>query len=88
MRYLTLQRPPPEMSFDEFKKELVARAREFTKGSGKCRELIAVNMSDFIQDGSVSQILPFRVLVQAADPLILTKMQTLLVHSYSVSKLF
>lgn len=41
------------MSFVEFKRELVARAREFTKGSGKCRELIAINMSDFIQDGSV-----------------------------------
>jgi len=54
MRYLTLQRPPPEMSFKEFKSELVARAREFVKGSGKCRELIAVNMGDFIQDGSVS----------------------------------
>jgi translation initiation factor eIF-2B subunit alpha len=47
------------MGFDEFKKELVARAREFTKGSGKCRELIAVNMSDFIQDGSVSPLSPF-----------------------------
>jgi len=60
MRYLTLQRPPPEMSFKEFKSELVARAREFVKGSGKCRELIAVNMGDFIQDGSVSSTLRFR----------------------------
>ncbi|GAA5947413.1 hypothetical protein JCM3765_001667 [Sporobolomyces pararoseus] len=66
MRYLTLQRPPPEMSFDEFKKELVARAREFTKGSGKCRELIAVNMSDFIQDGSTLLVHSYsRVVVQA-----------------------
>ncbi|GAA6011565.1 hypothetical protein JCM11491_004690 [Sporobolomyces phaffii] len=66
LRYLTLQRPPPEMSFDEFKKELVARAREFTKGSGKCRELIAVNMSDFIQDGSTLLVHSYsRVVVQA-----------------------
>ncbi|GAA5882576.1 hypothetical protein JCM16303_002051 [Sporobolomyces ruberrimus] len=66
MRYITLQRPPPEMGFDEFKRELVARAREFTKGSGKCRELIAVNMSDFIQDGSTLLVHSYsRVVVQA-----------------------
>lgn len=53
MRFLTLQRPPPEMSFREFKGELVDRAREFVQGSGKCRELIAHNMSEFIRDGSV-----------------------------------
>ncbi|GAA5845671.1 hypothetical protein JCM5353_001257 [Sporobolomyces roseus] len=66
MRYLTLQRPPPEMSFKEFKSELVARAREFVKGSGKCRELIAVNMGDFIQDGSTLLVHSYsRVVVQA-----------------------
>lgn len=54
LRFLTLQRPPPEMSFQEFKEELVGRAREFVKGSGKCREVIAENMADFIRDGSVS----------------------------------
>lgn len=54
LRFLTLQRPPPEMSFREFKGELVGRAREFVKGSGKCREAIAENMADFIRDGSVS----------------------------------
>ncbi|CEQ42700.1 SPOSA6832_04562 [Sporobolomyces salmonicolor] len=79
MRYLTLQRPPPEMSFREFKGELVAKAREFVKGSGKCRELIAVDMSDFVQDGSaspISELLP-------EDPADRTLEQTLLVHSYS-----
>ncbi|GJN88344.1 hypothetical protein Rhopal_001309-T1 [Rhodotorula paludigena] len=58
MRYLTLQRPPPEMSFAEFKSELVQRAREFVRNSSKCRDAIAVNMSSFIQDGN-------RVVVQA-----------------------
>lgn len=53
LRFLTLQRPPPEMSFPEFKSELVSRAREFVNGSGKCRDLIAQNTSDFIVDGSV-----------------------------------
>lgn len=53
MRYLTLQRPPPEMSFAEFKSELVQRAREFVRNSSKCRDAIAVNMSSFIQDGNV-----------------------------------
>ncbi|BGP38186.1 translation initiation factor eIF-2B subunit alpha [Rhodotorula kratochvilovae] len=52
MRYLTLQRPPPEMSFAEFKQELVGRAREFVRGSGRSREVIAANMSNFIQDGN------------------------------------
>ncbi|GAA5919947.1 hypothetical protein JCM1841_000063 [Sporobolomyces salmonicolor] len=66
MRYLTLQRPPPEMSFREFKGELVAKAREFVKGSGKCRELIAVDMSDFVQDGSTLLVHSYsRVVVQA-----------------------
>ncbi|GAA5931584.1 translation initiation factor eIF2B subunit alpha [Sporobolomyces koalae] len=66
LRYLTLQRPPPEMGFKEFKMELVARAREFVKGSGKCRELIAVNMSDFIQDGNTLLVHSYsRVVVQA-----------------------
>ncbi|GAA6060970.1 hypothetical protein JCM10212_006552 [Sporobolomyces blumeae] len=66
MRYLTLQRPPPEMSFHEFKTELVAKAREFVRGSGKCRELIAVNMGDFIQDGNVLLVHSYsRVVVQA-----------------------
>lgn len=55
MRYLTLQRPPPEMSFDQFKKELVTRAREFVRGSGRCRDIIAAHTSSFIQDGNVSR---------------------------------
>lgn len=53
LRFLTLQRPPPEMSFREFKAELVSRAREFVRDSGKCRATIAAHMSNFIQDGNV-----------------------------------
>lgn len=55
MRYLTLQRPPPEMSFAQFKRELVNRAREFVNGSGRCRDMIAAHMGSFIQDGHVSR---------------------------------
>lgn len=33
----------------------VERAREFVKGSGRCRELISANMADFIVDGNVSR---------------------------------
>ena len=40
------------MSFSEFKTELVARARDFVNRSGKCRDLIAENTSNFIVDGS------------------------------------
>ncbi|BGP54098.1 translation initiation factor eIF-2B subunit alpha [Rhodotorula sphaerocarpa] len=58
MRYLTLQRPPPEMSFAQFKRGLVTRAREFVNGSGRCRDMIAAHMGSFIQDGH-------RVVVQA-----------------------
>ncbi|BGP30297.1 translation initiation factor eIF-2B subunit alpha [Rhodotorula toruloides] len=58
LRFLTLQRPPPEMSFREFKTELVSRAREFVRDSGKCRATIAAHMSNFIQDGN-------RVVIQA-----------------------
>lgn len=53
MRFLTLQRPPPEMSFNEFKSELVEKAREFVRGSGRCREAIAEHMAEFIRDGNV-----------------------------------
>lgn len=56
MRYLTLQRPPPEMSFAQFKKELVTRAREFVRGSGRCRDIIAAHMGSFIQDGNVRRL--------------------------------
>ncbi|GAA5951593.1 hypothetical protein JCM8115_005191 [Rhodotorula mucilaginosa] len=66
MRYLTLQRPPPEMSFDQFKKELVTRAREFVRGSGRCRDIIAAHTSSFIQDGSTILVHSYsRVVVQA-----------------------
>lgn len=54
MRFLTLQRPSSEMSFNEFKTELVARAREFVNGVGKCRELIAEYCQEFILNDSVS----------------------------------
>ncbi|GAA6037013.1 hypothetical protein JCM8097_005508 [Rhodosporidiobolus ruineniae] len=64
IRYLTLQRP--ETSFREFKAELVQKAREFVKGSGRCRELIARNMSDFIRDGNTILVHSYsRVVVQA-----------------------
>lgn len=53
LRFLTLQRPPPSMSFTDFKRELVETAKDFVKGSGKCRELIAENTLDFIREGSV-----------------------------------
>ncbi|GAA5992519.1 hypothetical protein JCM10908_000859 [Rhodotorula pacifica] len=66
MRYLTLQRPPPEMSFSQFKKELVTRAREFVRGSGRCRDIIASHMGSFIQDGSTILVHSYsRVVVQA-----------------------
>ena len=52
LRFLTLQRPGK--SFTRFKENLVERGREFVKGSGRCRELIAENMAEFIKDGSVS----------------------------------
>ncbi|KAM0792562.1 hypothetical protein ACM66B_005226 [Microbotryomycetes sp. NB124-2] len=66
IRFLTLQRPPPELSFQEFKQELVSRAREFVKGSGRCRELISKAMFDFIQDGSTILVHSYsRVVVQA-----------------------
>ena len=55
LRFLTLQRPPPEMSFVQFKRELVGRAREFVKGSGRCREVIADSAAAFVRDGSVSR---------------------------------
>ncbi|KAK4332674.1 Translation initiation factor eIF-2B subunit alpha [Rhodotorula toruloides] len=61
LRFLTLQRPPPEMSFREFKAELVSRAREFVRDSGKCRATIAAHMSNFIQDGNTL----LRVVIQA-----------------------
>ncbi|POY76700.1 hypothetical protein BMF94_0292 [Rhodotorula taiwanensis] len=66
MRYLTLQRPPPEMSFAQFKKELVTRAREFVRGSGRCRDIIAAHMGSFIQDGNTILVHSYsRVVVQA-----------------------
>ncbi|TNY17034.1 hypothetical protein DMC30DRAFT_406953 [Rhodotorula diobovata] len=66
MRYLTLQRPPPEMSFAEFKRELVGRAREFVRGSGRSRDVIAANMSNFIQDGNTILMHSYsRVVIQA-----------------------
>ncbi|GAA6001250.1 hypothetical protein JCM10207_007486 [Rhodosporidiobolus poonsookiae] len=66
LRYLTIQRPPPEMSFREFKAELVERAREFVRGSSRCRDLISRNMAPFIRDGSTLLVHSYsRVVVQA-----------------------
>ncbi|GEM11698.1 translation initiation factor eIF-2B alpha subunit [Rhodotorula toruloides] len=66
LRFLTLQRPPPEMSFREFKAELVSRAREFVRDSGKCRATIAAHMSNFIQDGNTLLVHSYsRVVIQA-----------------------
>ncbi|KAK4058599.1 translation initiation factor eIF-2B subunit alpha [Microbotryomycetes sp. JL221] len=66
IRFLTLQRPAPEMSFEEFKMELVNRAREFVRGSGRCRDLISKAMFDFVQDGSTILVHSYsRVVVQA-----------------------
>ncbi|GAA5868947.1 hypothetical protein JCM8547_003229 [Rhodosporidiobolus lusitaniae] len=66
MRFITLQRPDPNRSFRDFKAELVDRAKEFVRGSGHCRELIARNMSDFIRDGSTILVHSYsRVVVQA-----------------------
>ena len=53
LRFLTIQRPPPEMSFAEFRAELVQTAQDFVRGSGRCRTVIAENMANFIPDGSV-----------------------------------
>lgn len=66
LRFLTLQRPPPSMSFTDFKRELVETAKDFVKGSGKCRELIAENTLDFIREGSTLLVHGYsRVVVQA-----------------------
>ncbi|KAM0746123.1 nagb/rpia/CoA transferase-like protein [Meredithblackwellia eburnea MCA 4105] len=66
LRFLTVQRPPPEMSFQEFKKELVKTVRDFVKGSGRCRRVIAENMADFVRDESVLMVHGYsRVVVQA-----------------------
>ena len=53
LRFLTIQRPPPEMSFAEFRAELVQTAKEFVRGSGRCRTVIAETTADFLTDGSV-----------------------------------
>lgn len=58
LRFLTLQRPPPEMSFAQFKNELVERANEFVRDSGTCRDRIAETMNGFIADGYVRSSRP------------------------------
>lgn len=56
LRFVSLQRPPVEMSFERFKEELVGRMQEFVQGTTeKCRRVIAQNCDQFITDGSVSQ---------------------------------
>ncbi|KAL8280445.1 hypothetical protein RQP46_007093 [Phenoliferia psychrophenolica] len=66
LRFLTIQRPPPEMSFAEYRRELEREAKEFVRGSGRCRTVIAENMADFITDGSVMLVHGYsRVVVQA-----------------------
>ncbi|GAA5971538.1 hypothetical protein JCM11641_000633 [Rhodosporidiobolus odoratus] len=66
MRYLTLQRPSADMSFENFKTALVDRAREFVRESGRCRDIIAEHMGDFIRDGSTILVHSYsRVVVQA-----------------------
>lgn len=55
LRFLTIQRLSPDQSFDEFKAELVQRAREFVEGSGRCREIIAAHVATFVKDDSVSK---------------------------------
>jgi translation initiation factor eIF-2B subunit alpha len=58
LRFVSLQRPPSEMSFERFKAELVQRMKEFVEGtSEKCRRVIAENCNQFITDGSVSHAL-------------------------------
>lgn len=79
MRFLILQRPPPELSFIEFKNQIVERAREFVRCSGNCREAIAEHTADFITDEAVS---PSVVRQQMLHSLTLLE-QTILVHSYS-----
>jgi hypothetical protein len=54
LRFLTIQRLSPDQSFDEFKTELVKRAREFVEGSGRCRDIIAAHITTFVKDDSVS----------------------------------
>ena len=54
LRFLTIQRLSPDQSFDEFKGELVKRAREFVEGSGRCRDIIAAHITTFVKDDSVS----------------------------------
>lgn len=53
IRFLTLQRIAPGGSFEEFKRELVAKGREFVNQSGRCRVRIAEHFNELIADGSV-----------------------------------
>ena len=53
LRFLTLQRIPPGTSFGDFKRELVAKGREFVNQSGRCRMRIAEHFNELIADGSV-----------------------------------
>ncbi|KAI5481382.1 translation initiation factor eIF-2B alpha subunit [Pseudohyphozyma bogoriensis] len=66
LRFVILSRPPPEMSFKEFKEELVETANELVRGSTKCREAIAQHTADFIRDGMTLLVHSYsRVVVQA-----------------------
>lgn len=52
-RFITLQRLEAGMSFREFKSEITERAREFVKGSPRCRSSIVENIQPFLAEGSV-----------------------------------
>ncbi|SGZ22900.1 BQ5605_C022g09558 [Microbotryum silenes-dioicae] len=65
LRFLTLQRPSPDTSFQEFKAELVARAREFVHESGRCRQLISSGMNEFVRDGALQFVV--QALLHAAQ---------------------
>lgn len=53
MRFVTLQRPSLNQSFDSYKRSLASEARAFVKGSQVCAKKIINEASMFIQDGAV-----------------------------------
>ncbi|SCV68921.1 BQ2448_1941 [Microbotryum intermedium] len=77
----------PDASFQDFKAELVARAREFVKESGRCRQLISVGMNEFVRDGAVSWAsMEMRCGGRSADDSFRNSFdttQSILIHSYS-----
>jgi hypothetical protein len=90
LRFLTIQRLSPDQSFDEFKAELVKRAREFVEGSGRCRDIIAAHITTFVKDDSVSRLHRCFVINRHYELTCVswaqTRPQTILVHSYSVRR--